>query len=121
VSGSVSESVSKRLEMGFGHEKLNVYRKAIEYVGWTYRYREGLKGHRNGKATDADETYYAVREDQARYTVVFDSDSDTDPDTEGNQEQMSHKITISAAAAARLYPTWSGIPAHPVSAMQPCS
>ena len=35
--------------MGFGHEKLDVYRAAIEYVGWVYRYCEALKGHRNAK------------------------------------------------------------------------
>jgi four helix bundle protein len=35
--------------MGFGHEKLDVYRAAIEYVGWAYRYCEGLKRHRNAK------------------------------------------------------------------------
>jgi len=35
--------------MGFGHEKLDVYRAAIEYVGWAYRFCEGLKGHRNAK------------------------------------------------------------------------
>ena len=35
--------------MGFGHEKLDVYRASIEYVGWAYRYCEGLKGHRNAK------------------------------------------------------------------------
>ena len=35
--------------MGFGHEKLDVYRAAIEYVGWAYRYCENLKGHRNAK------------------------------------------------------------------------
>ncbi len=35
--------------MGFGHEKLDVYRAAIEYVGWAYRYCESLKGHRNAK------------------------------------------------------------------------
>lgn len=35
--------------MGFGHEKLDVYRAAIEYVGWAYRYCEELKGHRNAK------------------------------------------------------------------------
>ena len=26
----------ERNEMGFGHEKLDVYRAAIEYVGWAY-------------------------------------------------------------------------------------
>jgi four helix bundle protein len=35
--------------MSFGHEKLDVYHAAIEYVGWTYRYCESLKGHRNAK------------------------------------------------------------------------
>ena len=35
--------------MGFSHEKLDVYLAAIEYVGWAYRYCEGLKGHRNAK------------------------------------------------------------------------
>jgi four helix bundle protein len=64
--------------MTFGHEKLDVYRTAIEYVGWAYRFCEGLKGHRNareqllrasqaiplniaegnGKATDGDRRRY---------------------------------------------------------------
>jgi four helix bundle protein len=35
--------------MSFGHERLDVYRAAIEYVGWAYRYCAGLKGHRNAK------------------------------------------------------------------------
>ena len=35
--------------MVFGHEKLDVYRAAIVYVGWVYRYCESLKGHRNAK------------------------------------------------------------------------
>ena len=35
--------------MTFGHEKLDVYRTAIEYVGWAYRFCESLKGHRNAK------------------------------------------------------------------------
>ena len=35
--------------MGFGHEKLDVYRAAIEYVGWAYCYCQVLKGHRNAK------------------------------------------------------------------------
>ena len=29
--------------MAFGHEKLDVYRAAIEYVGWAYRFCETLK------------------------------------------------------------------------------
>ena len=39
-SGSLSESESKRSEMGFGHEKLDVCRVAIEYVVWAYRFCE---------------------------------------------------------------------------------
>ena len=35
--------------MPFGHEKLDVYRAAIEYAGWAYRLCQGLKGHRNAK------------------------------------------------------------------------
>ncbi|MFA5203340.1 MAG: four helix bundle protein [Lentisphaeria bacterium] len=35
--------------MSFGHEKLDAYRAAIEYVGWVYHYCEALKGHRNAK------------------------------------------------------------------------
>jgi len=35
--------------MSFGHERLDVYRAAIEYVGWAYRLCEELKGHRNAK------------------------------------------------------------------------
>lgn len=35
--------------MVFGHEQLDVYRLAIEYVGWAYRLCEQTKGHRNAK------------------------------------------------------------------------
>ena len=35
--------------MGFGHERLDVYRAAIGYVGWAYYFCEELKGHRNAK------------------------------------------------------------------------
>jgi len=35
--------------MGFGHEKLDVYRLSLEYVGWAYNFTENLKGHRNAK------------------------------------------------------------------------
>ena len=64
--------------MSFGHERLDVYRAAIEYVGWAYHLCERLRGHRNakeqllrasqaiplniaegnGKATDADRRRY---------------------------------------------------------------
>ena len=35
--------------MGIGHETLDVYRAAIEYVGWAYRFCKGLRGHRNAR------------------------------------------------------------------------
>jgi four helix bundle protein len=35
--------------MTFGHEQLDVYRAAIEYVGWAFRLSERLKAHRNAK------------------------------------------------------------------------
>ena len=35
--------------MTFGHERLDVYRTAIEYVGWAFRVCERLKGHRSAK------------------------------------------------------------------------
>ncbi len=35
--------------MTFGHEQLDVYRAAIEYVGWAFRLCARLKGHRNAK------------------------------------------------------------------------
>lgn len=35
--------------MGFSHEKLDVYQISLEYVGWSFRYCEELKGHRNAK------------------------------------------------------------------------
>jgi len=35
--------------MTFGHERLDVYRAAIEYVGWAFRVCERLKAHRNAR------------------------------------------------------------------------
>jgi four helix bundle protein len=35
--------------MSFGHERLDVYRAAIEYVGWAFSLCEQLRGHRNAK------------------------------------------------------------------------
>ena len=35
--------------MPFGHEQLDVYRAAIEYVGWPFRLCEQLQAHRNAK------------------------------------------------------------------------
>ena len=47
--------------MSFGHEKFDVYRAAIEYVGWACRYPDEYGAGRN------------------------DTDSDTDPDSDGNR------------------------------------
>ncbi len=35
--------------MTFGHEQLDVYRVAIEYVGWTYHICKRLREHRNAR------------------------------------------------------------------------
>src|SRR5690554_4946582 len=35
--------------MTFGHEKLDVYRLSLEYVGWCYKICEKLKNQRNAK------------------------------------------------------------------------
>ncbi len=35
--------------MSFGHERLDVYRASIEYVGWAFRLCERLPAHRNAK------------------------------------------------------------------------
>ena len=50
-SGSASESKGKKGKcvMGFGHEKLDIYNAALEYVGWAYRFSEGCNGHRHAK------------------------------------------------------------------------
>jgi hypothetical protein len=55
-------------KMGFGHEKPDVYRMSIAYVGQA-----------------------SVREDQPQYTVGIDPDLDSDPD--GNQEQAELPTT----------------------------
>ena len=39
----------ERTCMGFGHERLDLYHAAIDYVGWAYHFCEELKGHRNAK------------------------------------------------------------------------
>jgi len=83
--------------MAFGHEKLDVYRAAIEYVGWAYRFCETLAGHRKAKgqllrasqaiplniAEGNGKGGYAVHEETEQYrTRQIDPDTDTDPDTE---------------------------------------
>ena len=40
--------------MSFGHEKLDVYRAAIEYLGWAYRYPDEYGAGRNDTDTDPD-------------------------------------------------------------------
>jgi hypothetical protein len=84
--------------MGFGHEKSDVYRTSIEYVGWACRFCETLMGHRNAKdyllldrivamRTKLGQRGGTVREDQPQHTVGIDPDPDSDPDTDGNQKQ----------------------------------
>jgi len=70
--------------MGFGHEKLDVYRAAIEYVGWAYCYCQVLIV---AMLTKLGRRGYAVHEDPGDYRLSGnDSDSDSDPDTDGNRE-----------------------------------
>jgi len=88
--------------MGFGHEKLDVYRAAIEYVGWAYRFCENLKGHRNAKdqllrasqaipldrivamLTKLGQRGYTMHEARAAYTTGNDTDTDIDSDPEAD-------------------------------------
>ena len=49
IGVGIGIGVEKGIGMAFGHEKLDVYRAAIEYVGWAYRFCEALAGHRNAK------------------------------------------------------------------------
>ena len=49
IGVGIGIGVEKEIGMAFGHEKLDVYRAAIEYVGWAYRFCEALAGHRNAK------------------------------------------------------------------------
>jgi four helix bundle protein len=76
--------------MAFGHEKLDVYRAAIEYVGWAYRFCEALAGHRNAKdqllrASQAIPLNIAEvngKETEAYRTNPIDPDTDADPGPE---------------------------------------
>jgi hypothetical protein len=49
VGVGIGVGAEKEIGMAFGHEKLDVYRAAIESVGWAYRFCEALAGHRNAK------------------------------------------------------------------------
>ena len=51
--------------MGFGHERLDVDRAAIAYVGWAYHFCEELKGHRNAK----DQLLRAFHEESEDHVV----------------------------------------------------
>ena len=89
--------------MRFGHEQLDVYRVAIEYVGWAYRFCQVLKGHRNAKQlldrivamlTKLGRRGYSVKEEEAQYgtnayesKTDIDSDSDPDPDSDPDSEE----------------------------------
>ena len=89
--------------MGFGHEKLDVYHAAIEYVGWVYRYCETMKGHRG----------YVVNEESAQYSVdLIDPDlsyiaqratEDTDPDTDKSRQWQFPRITESLTFCIYLH------------------
>jgi hypothetical protein len=76
--------------MTFGHEQLDVYRAAVEYVGRPFRLCEGLKAHRTAKdqLIILGQRGYSVREvpdsDDAD-EVGSDFDSDTDPDSDIEQ------------------------------------
>jgi hypothetical protein len=68
IGVGVGIGVEKEIGMAFGHEKLDVYRAAIETVGWAYRFCEALAGHRNAK------------EPGEYRTEEIDPDTDADPD-----------------------------------------
>lgn len=48
--------------MSFGHEKLDVYRAAIEYVGWAYQFCENL-----AMLTKLGQRGYAFQEQPGEY------------------------------------------------------
>jgi len=48
-SGIGSDIGIGRKPTSFGHDQLDVYRAAIEHVGWAYRLCERLKAHGNAK------------------------------------------------------------------------
>jgi hypothetical protein len=97
--------------MGFGHEKLDGYRAAIDYIGWAYRFCEGLQRHRNAKdqllrasptkmlldrivtmLTKLGQRGYAIHEEPGEYRAGRnDTDSDTDPDSDGNMKPENSK------------------------------
>jgi len=68
--------------MAFGHEKLDVYCAAIEYVGWAYRLCKGMKGHRNAK----DQLLRASQAD----------DSDSNPDSDTEEDKRGALIIVSS-------------------------
>ena len=82
VSVSESESESKGSATGLGHERLDVYRPAIDDVGWAYHFCEELKGHRNAKDQ--------LQEEVGDYHVSRgDTDTDADPDPERKEAGKS--------------------------------
>ncbi len=92
--------------MGFGHEKLDVYRATIEYVGWVYRFCRALSAAENASRkalldrivamlTKLGQRGYAVNEDQAQYSVGVDPDTDIDPDCDygrGDPHRSSSRV-----------------------------
>jgi hypothetical protein len=67
---SGSESELKGNGVAFGHERLHVYRAAIDYVGWADQFYEEIKGQRG----------YAIHEEADEYLVSqAEADTDSEP------------------------------------------
>ena len=66
--------------MGFGPERLDVYRAAIGYVGGAYRFCEELKGY--------------TLQDEAGDSLVSRNDSDTDSDPDPDKNKTGRWPTI---------------------------
>ena len=69
--------------MAFGHEKLDVYRAAIEYVGEENEKAKALLDRIVAMLTKLGQRGYAVHEVAEEYrTNQIDPDTDADPDPE---------------------------------------
>ena len=65
---------------GIGHERLDVYRAAIDYVGWAYRV---------AMLTKLGERGYTIHEEADEYSVSrneTDTDTDSDPDSDRSRK-----------------------------------
>ena len=71
--------------MGLGHERLNVYRAAIDYAVWAaYHFCEELKGH------------HTIGEETHDY-VLSRKDADTDADPEGSMQPAHRQLDTGAS------------------------